>query len=179
MTGEEEPPDQGHDHGDQGDDAASCRTHGVLLLLDEKRQRRCSRVQSAHPVGECEASDRVLLTICRFLAASTPDARASHLPREETFVARATWNGVVIAESDDTVVVERNHYFPRESVRPEYLRPSDTQSICPWKGTASYFTLAVEGSENRDAAWYYPEPKDAAAQIRDRVAFWKGVEVTP
>lgn len=93
-------------------------------------------------------------------------------------MAKATWNGVVIAESSDTVVVEGNQYFPRSSVNPDYLVESATSSVCPWKGTASYFSLNVEGKENRDAAWYYPEPKDAAAEIKDHVAFWKGVEVT-
>jgi uncharacterized protein (DUF427 family) len=92
---------------------------------------------------------------------------------------KATWNGAVIAESDDTVVVENNHYFPADSVRPEYLRDSDTTTVCPWKGTASYKTLVVDGRENPDAAWYYPEPKEAAAQIRDRFAFWRGVDVAP
>ncbi len=91
---------------------------------------------------------------------------------------KATWNGAVIAQSDDTVVVEGNHYFPADSVKAEYLRPSDTHSTCPWKGTASYHTLEVGGQRNPDAAWYYPQPKDAAQQIRDRVAFWKGVDVT-
>ena len=91
---------------------------------------------------------------------------------------KATWNGTVIAQSDDTVVVEGNHYFPADSVKSEYLRPSDTLSVCPWKGTASYHTLEVDGQRNPDAVWYYPQPKDAAQQIRDRVAFWKGVEVT-
>ena len=90
---------------------------------------------------------------------------------------QAWWNGAKIAESDATVVVEGNHYFPLEAVDPSALRPSATTSVCPWKGTASYYTLAVDGAENRDAAWYYPEPKSAAAQIRGRVAFWKGVEV--
>jgi uncharacterized protein (DUF427 family) len=90
----------------------------------------------------------------------------------------ATWNGTVIAQSDDTVVVENNHYFPRASVRDDLVRPSDTTSVCPWKGTASYLSLAVDGETNADAAWFYPEPKDAAAEIKDRVAFWKGVEVT-
>lgn len=90
---------------------------------------------------------------------------------------RAIWNGTVIAESDDTVVVENNHYFPRESLRDEYLRPSSTTSVCPWKGTASYYSLEVDGQTNADAVWYYPEPKDAAKQITDRVAFWKGVRV--
>ena len=90
---------------------------------------------------------------------------------------RATWNGAVLAESDDTVVVEGNHYFPRASLREEHFRASDAHSVCPWKGTASYLSVTVDGEDNPDAAWFYPEPKDAAAQIRDRVAFWRGVEV--
>lgn len=92
-------------------------------------------------------------------------------------MVEARWNGRVIAKSDDTVVVERNHYFPLESVDPAVLKPSATTSGCPWKGTASYYSLVVDGQENRDAAWYYPEPKEAAAEIKGRVAFWKGVEV--
>ncbi len=91
---------------------------------------------------------------------------------------KATWNGAVIAESDATVVVENNHYFPAESVKAEYLRDSAYSTVCPWKGTASYRTLVVDGKENPDAAWLYPEPKDAAAEIRDHYAFWKGVTVT-
>ena len=90
---------------------------------------------------------------------------------------RATWNGRTIAESDDTVVVEGNHYFPRESVDPALVAPSAKTSVCPWKGTASYLSLEVDGQRNADAAFFYPEPKDAAAEIKDRVAFWKGVEV--
>lgn len=89
----------------------------------------------------------------------------------------ASWNGREIARSDDTVVVEGNHYFPRADVDPQVLAPSETTSVCPWKGTASYHTLSVDGATNPDAAWYYPGPKDAAAEIRDRIAFWKGVEV--
>ena len=89
----------------------------------------------------------------------------------------ATWNGQIIAESDDTVVVESNHYFPRDAVKAEYLTPSATTSVCPWKGTASYHSLVVDGKENKDAAWFYPDPKSAAAEIKDRIAFWKGVEV--
>ena len=89
----------------------------------------------------------------------------------------ATWNGVVIAESDDIVIVEGNAYFPLESVREDVLRPSETHSICPWKGTASYYDLEVDGAVNKDAVWYYPTPKDAAKQITGRVAFWHGVEV--
>ena len=92
---------------------------------------------------------------------------------------RAIWNGTVIAQSDDTVVVENNHYFPAESVVDGVLHPSDTQTFCFWKGTASYYSLEVDGQVNRDAVWYYPEPMDAAKQITGRVAFWKGVKVTP
>ncbi len=90
---------------------------------------------------------------------------------------KAIWNNQVIAESDDTVIVEGNHYFPRSSVKSEYLTDSPTHSVCPWKGTASYHTLTVDGKSNPDAAWYYPQPKDAAREITDRLAFWKGVEV--
>jgi uncharacterized protein (DUF427 family) len=92
-------------------------------------------------------------------------------------MVKASWNGATIAESDDTVVVEGNHYFPSNAVDPALLRDSATSTICPWKGTAYYHTLAVNGAENKDAAWYYPDPKPAAAEIRDRIAFWKGVEV--
>ena len=90
---------------------------------------------------------------------------------------KAEWNGAVIAESDGTVVIEGNHYFSPGSVSQEYLRPSSTTSVCPWKGTAHYYNVVVEGEENRDAAWYYPDPKEAAAQIKDHVAFWRGVGV--
>jgi uncharacterized protein (DUF427 family) len=91
---------------------------------------------------------------------------------------KAIWNNQIIAESTDTVVVERNHYFPKESVRMEYFQPSNTHTTCPWKGLASYYTLSVDGKQNPDAAWYYPSPKDAAANIKDHVAFWKGVQIT-
>jgi uncharacterized protein (DUF427 family) len=90
---------------------------------------------------------------------------------------RAIWNGTVIAESVDTVVVEGNHYFPAESVNMKCVKPSDTHTLCPWKGEASYYSIEVRGEINRDAAWYYPEPKEAASNIKGRVAFWKGVEV--
>ncbi len=90
---------------------------------------------------------------------------------------KATWNGVVIAESDDTVVVEGNHYFPHDSIKREYYKPSDQTSVCPWKGKASYYTLEVNGERNEDAAWYYPEPKPESENIKNRVAFWRGVVV--
>ena len=91
-------------------------------------------------------------------------------------MARATWNGIVIADSEDTVVVEGNHYFPAESVKPGVLTKTATESVCPWKGTASYYSVVVDGQVNEDAAWYYPNPKEAAAEIKDHVAFWKGVQ---
>lgn len=90
---------------------------------------------------------------------------------------KAIWNEKVIAESDDTVVVEGNHYFPRASVNAAYLTPSETTTVCGWKGTANYHGLTVDGRTNPDAVWFYADPKPAAAQIRDRVAFWRGVQV--
>jgi uncharacterized protein (DUF427 family) len=92
---------------------------------------------------------------------------------------RATWNGAVLAESDRTEVVEGNQYFPPDAIDKQYFKPSETHSVCPWKGTASYYTVEVNGKTNPDAAWYYPQPKDAAKNIEGYVAFWKGVEVTP
>ena len=91
---------------------------------------------------------------------------------------QAKWNGVLLAESDDTVVVEGNHYFPVGAVNREFLEDSPTTTHCPWKGDASYYSIVVDGAENTDAAFYYPAPKDAAAEILDRVAFWRGVEVS-
>lgn len=92
-------------------------------------------------------------------------------------MVKARWNGVTIADSDDTVVVEGNHYFPQDAVDKALLRPSATTSVCPWKGTAAYCSLHVNGADNPDAAWFYPEPKPAAEAVRGRIAFWKGVEV--
>ncbi|MFJ4681231.1 MULTISPECIES: DUF427 domain-containing protein [Kitasatospora] len=89
----------------------------------------------------------------------------------------AIWNGTVLARSDDTVLVEGNHYFPLESVERAYLEESDTHTTCPWKGEASYYSVVVDGRKNQDAAWYYPDPFPAAEQIRGRLAFWKGVQV--
>jgi uncharacterized protein (DUF427 family) len=97
--------------------------------------------------------------------------------REDDIMPKALWNGTVIAESEDTVVVEGNHYFPRSSLREDVLRESDTTSICPWKGTASYYSLELDGARSKDAVWYYPNPKPKAEVITDRVAFWKDVRV--
>jgi len=90
---------------------------------------------------------------------------------------KAVWNGQVIAESTDTVLVEGNQYFPLESVNRAFLVPSPTTSVCPWKGTANYYSLHVAGESNTDAAWYYAQPKPAAAQVAGRVAFWRGVQI--
>lgn len=90
---------------------------------------------------------------------------------------KATWNGKVLAESENTVVVEGNHYFPPEAINKEYFKESDTHTVCPWKGTASYYSIEVDGKVNPDAAWYYPETKELAKGIKGYVAFWKGVDV--
>lgn len=90
---------------------------------------------------------------------------------------KAIWNNQVIAESDDTVVVEGNHYFPADSIKKEFFKDSSTHSVCPWKGQANYYTLDVNGSENADAAWYYPQASELAKNIEGYVAFWKGVSV--
>lgn len=92
-------------------------------------------------------------------------------------MAEAWWNDTLIARSDDIVMVEGNAYFPKDAVTPGVLRDSATTSVCPWKGTASYYSIEANGAENRDAAWYYSEPKEAAKEIKGRVAFWKSVEV--
>ncbi|MEU4479390.1 DUF427 domain-containing protein [Micromonospora sp. NPDC023966] len=90
---------------------------------------------------------------------------------------KAVWNDLVVAESDDTVLVEGNHYFPRTTLRDDLIRESDTHTVCPWKGTASYYTLEHAGATSPDAVWYYPDPKPEAEMVRDRVAFWKDVRV--
>lgn len=90
---------------------------------------------------------------------------------------RAIWNDQVIAESSDTVVIENNHYFPHDAIKKEYFKSSDTHSVCPWKGEAHYYSIEVDGKTNKDAAWYYPEVKELAKGIKNKVAFWKGVQV--
>ena len=92
---------------------------------------------------------------------------------------KAIWNNTILAESDRTVVLENNHYFPKESLNMEYFEDSATQTVCPWKGTASYYTLRVDGQTNPDAAWFYPKTSPPARAIEGRVAFWKGVQVEP
>ncbi|MDQ2858744.1 MAG: DUF427 domain-containing protein [Candidatus Eremiobacteraeota bacterium] len=92
---------------------------------------------------------------------------------------KAVWNGATLAQSDRVVVVEGNQYFPPDALERSHFKDSATESVCPWKGTASYYTVVVNGEENRDAAWFYPAPKHAAKEIKDHVAFWKGVEIQP
>lgn len=92
-------------------------------------------------------------------------------------MAKAIWNGVVIAESDNYEMVEGNYYFPENSIKQEYFKPSNTHTTCSWKGVASYYTIVVNGEENKDAAWYYPNPKDKAKNIKNYIAFWRGVKV--
>jgi uncharacterized protein (DUF427 family) len=102
--------------------------------------------------------------------------RPEALTQENVNMPRAIWNGKVIAESNDTAVVEGNYYFPADSVKKEFLKRSDTTSVCPWKGTASYYHVEVDGHVMSDAAWYYPDPKEAARHIKNRIAFWKGIQ---
>ena len=90
---------------------------------------------------------------------------------------KALWNGEIIAQSDETIVIENNHYFPQDAIIKEFFAPSNKHTHCPWKGEASYYDVVVNGTVNSDAAWFYPEPKEAAAEIKNHVAFWKGVEV--
>jgi uncharacterized protein (DUF427 family) len=113
---------------------------------------------------------------CLGVARPTPQIH----PRQHREAGRmkAVWNGKVIAESSDIVTVEGNAYFPESALNRDYVTPSTHSSVCPWKGTAQYYSLSVDGKDNKDAVWYYPAPKDAAAQIKGRVAFWKGVTVT-
>lgn len=91
---------------------------------------------------------------------------------------KAIWNGQVLAESNETIIIEGNHYFPQDSIDANFFKPSDTHTVCHWKGTASYFSINVDEKVNQDAAWFYPDPSDLAKGIKDYVAFWKGVEVT-
>lgn len=99
------------------------------------------------------------------------------LDLNKRFAMKAIWNERIIAESDNTIVIEGNHYFPEDSIQKKFYKPSSTHTTCHWKGEASYFTLDVNGKLNPDAAWFYPDPKEAAKQIKNRVAFWKGVQV--
>lgn len=97
--------------------------------------------------------------------------------KHKTQMKRATWNGQIIAESDDTINVEGNHYFPPSSIKSEFFKTSQTHTVCPWKGTASYYDIEVDGQTNSDAAWYYPETSELAKNIKGYVAFWRGVTV--
>ena len=90
---------------------------------------------------------------------------------------KAIWNNEILAESDETVVVEGNHYFPEDAINKDFFQASETHTVCPWKGTASYYDVVAGGKTNKDAAWFYPQAKDAAKEIENYVAFWKGVEV--
>lgn len=94
-------------------------------------------------------------------------------------MAKAIWNRQVVAESDQTIMVEGNHYFPPDSIKKEYFTESKSHTVCPWKGVASYYTLQIDDEENNDAAWYYPEPSYAAASIKGYIAFWRGVQIVP
>jgi len=123
-----------------------------------------SRRRGIQSFGQIHRSGSILID-------SNPSAPGAHK------MAKASWDGKVIAESNATVIVEGNQYFPPEAVKKEMFRPSNHTSLCPWKGTAHYYHVEVDGIRNENAAWYYPDPKPAAAEIKDRIAFWKGVRV--
>jgi uncharacterized protein (DUF427 family) len=112
------------------------------------------------------------------MATPTPGNRGIDPVVAASMTVQAQWNGVVLAESDETVIVEGNHYFPHDSVDWSHFSATDTHTICPWKGEASYYDVVANGETNGDAAWYYPAPKEAAQEIKDHLAFWKGVTVT-
>src|SRR5205814_10652124 len=132
-----------------------------------RRQRRGAGRQGAGGSHRRAAEKGRAVVRLRF----TPPEAHERIPM------KATWNGAVIAESDDTVVVEGNHYFPESSLKREYVTFSNHRTSCPWKGQAHYYSLMVDGDVNPDAVWYYPEPSEAAREIKGRVAFWKGVKV--
>lgn len=126
-----------------------------------------------------KAKDAVGFWLTLVITYGTHRSVKSVLPNLEanSKMPKAIWNGVVVAESDRCEVVEGNQYFPPDSIKSEYFTPSEKQTSCPWKGTSSYYTLVVNGKTNPDAAWYYPDPKSAAANIKDHVAFWRGVSI--
>jgi uncharacterized protein (DUF427 family) len=153
-----------------------------LIDLSEARLRDLRREAEEHGLSRAARAGRGSWwsrARARLRRPAMPDAGKRPTLRGVVphMTVRAEWNDTVLAESDDTVVVEGNHYFPKEAIRQELFEEVPTTSFCPWKGTASYYDVVVDGARNAGAAWYYPEPMDAASHIRDRVAFWKGVRV--
>jgi thioredoxin len=135
-------------------------------------------VCSGNPVGGRRHPWSTRCSIIREVRTPPPGSPLTTLNEKGTWdMVRAHWNGAVIAESDDTVLIDGNHYFPADSVDERYLVPSTKTTVCPWKGTASYYSVNVDGQLNRDAAWYYPTPSSAAKKIQGRVAFWHGVKI--
>lgn len=157
---------------------ATERHCGSEALIDQQRLQSWQVVQVIRTALEVQQFHGHLRPACLGRDASSVVAvtdRAS--PAGHDRAVKAIWNGAVIADSDDGVVVEGNYYFPADSVNKKFLAPSDTHSTCPWKGLASYYDVVVDGQRNSDAAWYYAEPKPAAAGIKGHIAFWKGVRV--
>ena len=132
-------------------------------------------IAAIHPCMVCRDSAARAAPVHEFMSAGASRVR---LRSKENLPVKAIWNGATIAESGDTVVVEGNHYFPESSLKREYVTFSNHRSSCPWKGQAHYYSLLVDGALNENAVWYYPEPSEAAREIKGRVAFWKGVTVT-
>ncbi len=126
-----------------------------------------------HNISNCLFSKNTGRTVASITRTDVNKIEKDHI----NTVPKATWNGVTLAESNNCIVVEGNQYFPPDSIKHQYFKGSDTHTTCPWKGLASYYTIEVDGKENKDSAWYYPSPKEAARQIKDYVAFWRGVKV--
>jgi uncharacterized protein (DUF427 family) len=141
------------------------------------RSTRCPR-QDAADRWRSTPRDERRCAVCAQRSTTAAYDRCWSTDRSKGIRMKATWNGALIAESDDTVVVEGNHYFPEASLKREYVTFSNHRSSCPWKGQAHYYSLMVDGDLNENAVWYYPEPSEAAQQIKGRVAFWKGVKVS-
>lgn len=146
--------------------------HAPMLVSVCRLPRRGS-LRCSNPAD----SPRNLISVTVLTVSGSLSTKAIGERRCEKFMAKAVWNGKVIAESETTEIVEGNVYFPDNSLKREYFRPSSTTSTCPWKGQARYLSLLIDGQDNPDAAWYYPDPKPAARKIKGYVAFWRGVEV--
>lgn len=146
----------------------------VNVFLDDENIRRKELLDTSLPEN-CDIT--ILPSVSGGVASPIDDRFTNDRLGPNIASMKATWNGAVLAESDKTVIVEGNHYFPSDSIKKEYFHESGTHTSCPWKGEASYYNVVVEGQVNKDAAWYYAEPKPAADEIRNRVAFWRGVKV--
>ncbi len=154
---------------------------GDILIIDDEERSGCAVYgKRTRTSGARSVVARVGKTSCLWpntSCASIAAKKTATSTREKQTMPRALWNGAIIADSDSPIEVEGNQYFPSTTVNRDHLRPSQTTTVCSWKGTANYYDVVANGEINKDAAWYYPNPKDAAAKIKDHIAFWRGVEI--